>query len=159
GCSAEVLASRASAVPVRVMQVWAAEGYAELDFAQRRLTLVQPSEEVRRRGLDPAQLDPASRARLRDELFGRHLETLVIDGAGQDQLSSELQEFVSCVRTGSTPRVPGSAGRDGVALGEAILEAIRAHAWDGPAGALRGPHQLPPPLGPLFRPTPERDAA
>jgi predicted dehydrogenase len=154
GCCAELMASRATAVPARVMQVWAAEGYAELDFAQRRLTLVQPSEEVRRRGLDPAQLDPASRACLREELFGRHLETRVISGNMQDQLSAELQDFVACVRSGAEPRVTGTAGRDAIALAGAILHEIRTHAWDEASSGLRGPHQLPSPHGPLF----QRDA-
>ncbi len=130
GCTAELFASRAAAVPARVMQIWAAEGYAELDFAQRRLTLVQPSTDVRRHGLDPARLDPASRARLREELFGRHLETRVIDGKVRDQLTAELQHFVHCVRTGSTPAVSGDDARETVALASAIIDAIRAHAWD-----------------------------
>lgn len=130
GCTADLMASRATAVPSRVMQIWAAEGYAELDFAQRRLTLVQPSAEVRSRGLDPARLDPASRARLREELFGRHLETRVIDGKVRDQLTAELQHFVHCVRTGSTPLVSGADAREAVALAGAIVSAIRAHAWE-----------------------------
>jgi predicted dehydrogenase len=159
GCSAEVTASRAAATPSRVMQVWAAEGYAELDFAQRRLTLVQPSEEVRRRGLDPARLDPASRARLREELFGRHLETCVIDGKQQDQLTAELQHFVACVRSGSEPRVTGTHARDAVAVAATILHEIRTHAWDEPAAGLRGPHQLPAPRGPLFQRVADQDVA
>jgi predicted dehydrogenase len=159
GCSAEVTANRAAALPSRVMQVWAAEGYAEVDFAQRRLTLVQPSEEVRRRGLDPDRLDPASRARLRDELFGRHLETCVIDGKQQDQLSAELQHFVACVRSGSEPRVTGSHARDAVAVAAAILHEIRTHTWDEPAAGLRGPHQLPQPRSPLFQRAADQDVA
>jgi predicted dehydrogenase len=150
GCTAEVMASRASAVPSRVMQVWAAEGYAELDFAQRRLSLVQPSEDLRRHGLDPARLDPAARARLRDELFGRHLESCVIDGKAEDQLTAELQHFIACIRAGGTPRVSGFAGRDAVALAAAILAEIRGHAWDA-ASELRGPHRLPAANGLLFQ--------
>ncbi len=153
GCVAELLASRASAAPSRVMQVWAAEGFAELDFAQRRLTMVQPSEEVRRHGLDAARLDPASRARLREELFGRHLETQVIDGRAQDQLSAELRDFVQCVRTGVAPRVGASDGRAAIALAEQVLTEVRAHSW-GETRATCGPTDLPPPLGRLF----ERDA-
>src|SRR5262249_26781531 len=76
GCIANVNASRASFVVRRQMQVWSPEGYAGLDFANRKLTLVQPSSDLRRNGLDPARLDPARRALLKDELFGRHLEVL-----------------------------------------------------------------------------------
>jgi predicted dehydrogenase len=149
GCTAELLASRASAAASRIMQVWAAEGFAELDFAQRRLTLVQPSDEVRRRGLDPAQLDSASRARLREELFGRHLHRRVIDGKGQDQLTAELRHFVACVRCGSEPRVSATDARSAIALAAAIMHEIRVHAWGGPSKG-RGPHQLPAPFGTLF---------
>jgi predicted dehydrogenase len=159
GCTAEVTASRATAVPSRVMQVWAAEGYAELDFGQRRLTLVQPSAELRRNGLDPARLDLATRARVREELFGRHLETCVIDGKAQDQLTAELQHFITCVRAGGTPRVTGVAGRDAVALATAIIADIRNHAWDPAAAELRGPHQLPAPHGLLFQRAADQDVA
>jgi predicted dehydrogenase len=131
GCVAEVAASRASPTPQRTMQVWAAEGFAELDFAQRRVTLVQPSEQVRQHGLDPRRLDPASRARIRDELFTRHLETITIDGRAQDQLTAELRHFVDCVRTGAEPRVAGRHGRDAVAVAETIVQQIRAHQWTG----------------------------
>jgi predicted dehydrogenase len=158
GCTAELMASRASATPARVMQVWAAEGFAELDFAQRRLTLVQPSDEVRCHGLDPARLDPASRARLREDLFVRHLETRVIDGKTQDQLTAELQDFIACVRSGKRPRVSGADARDAVALAHDILHAVRDHAWQGPA-PLHGPNHLPLPLGPLFERAADQDVA
>src|SRR5207248_4983579 len=59
GCVATVSVSRASCTPARSMQVWGPEGYARVDFSKRKLTLVQPSEEVRRHGLDPRRLDPA----------------------------------------------------------------------------------------------------
>jgi predicted dehydrogenase len=157
GCVAEVTASRASAAPLRVMQVWAVEGYAELDFAQRRITLVQASDGVRRNGLDPLRLDPISRARLRDELFGRHLHTRVINGRACDQLTAELQEFVAAVRERNRPRVNGEDARSAVALAGGILAQIRTHAW-GDAGAT-GPLHLPPPLGLLFPDDAAQDVA
>jgi predicted dehydrogenase len=156
GCTAEVTASRATAIPARVMQVWAAEGYAELDFGQRRLIMVQPSPEVRAQGLDPARLDPASRARIRDELFVRHLQTCATDGKAQDQLTAELQHFVACVRTGKPSRVSGADGRDAVALAGTILQEIRTHTWQM---GRRGPLQLPPPLAALFVPAADQEVA
>lgn len=146
GCVAEVTASRANPTASRTMQVWADEGYAEVDFAQRRLTLIQPSETVRRHGLDPTRLDPASRARLREELFGRHLEVLTLDGKAQDQLTCELQEFVQSVRTGAAPRCGGAEARDAIALAEAILDQVR--------GSCR-----PMTAGPLFTPRAGQDVA
>lgn len=159
GCVADVTASRAHPASQRTMQIWGPEGYVEADFGQRKITLLQPSDAVRRNGLDPAQLDPASRARLRDELFGRHLELATIDGQAQDQLTCELTEFVDSVRTGKRPRVTGADARAAVALAERVLFAIEHHSWTGDVDGAKGPHDLPAPAGLLFSNTVQREAA
>ncbi|MSQ95333.1 MAG: Gfo/Idh/MocA family oxidoreductase [Gemmataceae bacterium] len=150
GCVAELTASRASPMAARTMQLWGPEGYAEVDFGSRKLALVQPSEEVRRHGLDPARLDPASRSRICEELFTRHFEMLTIDGKAQDQLTCELQDFVTCVRTGQTPRVSGKDGLAALDVAEQILRSLREHTWDGTLAGPKGPLQLPAPSGLLF---------
>jgi len=153
GCVANVTASRASAVCQRKMRIWSPEGYASVDFAKRRLTLIQPSEALRRQGLDPSKLDPAARAMLQEELFGRHLQVLERDcDTGGDQLTRELQDFVHCVRNDVRPRAGGEEGRDAVRLATQILESIRSHAWEGDAGGPTGPNHLPPLRGTFFRP-------
>jgi len=152
GCVATVSASRASSIPSRQMQVWAPEGYVRVDFSTRKLTLMQSSDEVRRQGLDPRRLDPASLARLKDELFSRHLQLMELDRNQGDQLTRELQHFVQCVRTGATPRVSAVDGRNAIELAQRILHAMRTHRWNGRADGPAGPMQLPAPLGPLFGP-------
>jgi predicted dehydrogenase len=145
GCVAEVTASRASPTATRMMQLWGPEGYAEVDFGARKLTLVQPSAEVRERGLDPARLDPASRSRIREELFTRHLELLTVDGKATDQLTAELREFVTSVQTGHAPRVTGKDGLAAVQVAERILGSLKTHRVDaahsGPRGLLF-PHRV-----------------
>jgi predicted dehydrogenase len=152
GCVATVSVSRASTTPSRAMQVWGPEGFVRVDFARKKLTLLQPSEDVRRHGLDPRRLDAASQARLKDELFGRHLHVAELDRNQGDQLTRELQHFVDCVRTGQAPRVSGEDGRAAVALAHRILDSMRQHRWDGKADGPAGPTALPAPLGPLFIP-------
>jgi predicted dehydrogenase len=159
GCVADVTASRASPAPQRRMHVWAPEGYARLDYGKRKLTLVQPSARLRREGLDPRRLAPAELARLKEEFFGRHLEVLELDRNQGDQLTRELQEFVTCVRTKASPRVGGTAGLNAIALAARVLESIRGHAWEGHGQGPTGPLHLPAPLGPLFPPGPEEAAA
>lgn len=136
GAVAHVTASRATARPKRRLRVWAPEGYAGVDFLHRRLTLVQPSEELRRDGLDVARLDPVSRARLKDEVFGRYLETEHIDCDRGDQLTAELRDFVRCVRAGTRPRVSGSDGRAALELAHRVLECVHACEFERPAGRL-----------------------
>lgn len=144
GCVADVAASRAHPEARRQMHIWGPEGYAGLDFAGRSVTLVQPSEQVRRHGLDPARLDPASRSRLKEELFDRHLETLTIDCRQQDQLTCELRQFLDCIRNNRQPLVSGQVGCDAIALAERILGCMSRHAWNSASSGTPGAWQPPP---------------
>jgi predicted dehydrogenase len=151
GCVAHVTASRISPLPKRRMRIWAPEGYAGLDFMSGRLTLVQPSDELRRHGLSYAHLDPARRSALRDEIFGRHLlcrsQTCAADA---DALTRELGHFVRCVRTGARPRVSGEEGRAAVALACRVLDGVRTHQWEGRPDGPTGPNDMPAPAGRLI---------
>ena len=158
GCVAELLANRASPEPARRMQIWGHEGHADVDFSQRRVTLIQPTEAVRREGLNPSKLAAADRATLREDLFTKYLPTKTIDGQAKDQLTAELDDFVTSVRTGCSPRVTIQAGRDAVALAERILRATRQHRHDA-ADHPSGPHRLPFPTGPLYPVEDERQVA
>ncbi len=153
GCVAHVTASRITRTAKRRLRVWAPEGYAGIDFVTRKLTLVQQSEEVRRHGLQVEQLDPTRRAQLKDEVFGRYLQVLNLDGDRKgDQLTAELKHFVDCVRRGQTPRVSGEDGRNALELAERVLQAVRSHQWDGNANGHTGPNHMPMPAGYLFSP-------
>ena len=162
GCVASVTASRISPRPKRKLRVWAPEGYAGIDFVEKRLTLVQPSQEVRRRGLSQLELDPSRREQLKQEWFGKHMETLELECTrSTDQLTAELSHFVRCVQTGSTPRVTGEDGRDALALADRILASVQRHSWTGKAEGPMGPKGMPFPKGKLFEPEHEegREAA
>jgi predicted dehydrogenase len=149
GCVAEVLASRASPQQARTMQIWGAEGFADIDFGQRKVTLMQPTDDVRRHGLNPNRLDSASRAKIREELFTKYLPLTTIDGQAKDQLTAEISHFADCVRTGRAPRVGAEAGRDAVALAERIVSATKTYRRDA-ADPLTGPHLAPATLGKRF---------
>ena len=151
GCTADVRASRVHPTAVRRMQVWAPEGFAAADLAQRKLSLTQPDAHLRQGRLDSRRLDAAAAASLKAELFGRRLQTRELEcTAAGDQLTRELLEFVDCVRTGRRPRVDGRAGRDAVELAGRVLDAMAAHHWNGTADGPTGPWRLPAPLGTLF---------
>ncbi len=152
GCIAHVTASRVAQSARRRLRAWAPEGYAGIDFVHKRLTLVQPSDQLRLHGLKVADLDPEARDTLRDELFRKHLESQELDCDRGDQLTNELSHFVRCVRLGKKPRVTGEDGREALALAERILASVRTHAWDGAGGTCLGTGGLPGPLGKLFAP-------
>ncbi len=153
GCVAHLTASRVSPRPKRKMRIWAPEGYAGIDFCDKRLTLVQPSAEVRARGLNARAVAPEARQELQEQVFKRHLQMRELNCAGSnDQLTNELREFLHCAGVGATPRVSGAAGRDAIALAERVVTALRAHSWTNNANGPIGPDDLPPPAGWLFEP-------
>jgi predicted dehydrogenase len=151
GCVAHVTASRISPHPKRRLRIWAAEGYAGIDFMQGRLALVQPSDELRRHGLNVAHLDPARRGALKDEIFTRYLLSQEqVCTSAEDQLTRELRHFVDCVRTGSRPRVSGEDGLAAVALAMRVLTSLREHQWEGRPDGPTGPANMPAPIGRLI---------
>lgn len=161
GCVAHVTASRVSQHNKRRLRVWAPEGYAGIDFVKKQLILVQPSEKLRKRGLQTAHLDAAGKVALKDEIFGKHLESLELDCSNRgDQLTSELKHFIQCVRSGRRPRVTGEDGREALALAQRILQAIAQHSWNGSNDPkAMGVPGFPAPLGSLFTTEVERREA
>src|SRR5262249_13226452 len=151
GCIAQLSASRVSRGPSRRMQIWAPEGFVGIDFARRRVTFAQPSEELRRHAIEAGGWP-----RLKDEVYGRYLQVQEPDCLGGGQLTKELQHFIRCVQTGARPRVSVEDGRAAIALATRVLESIHAHQWDGHAGGATGPLDTPLPLGSLFMPPGDR---
>jgi predicted dehydrogenase len=154
GCIANLTASRASGAALRRMRIWSPEGYAHLDLAKRTLTFVQPSPELQTRGLPAGAL-----SRIKEDMFERYLQVLRLERKEGDQLTRELREFIGCLTTGESPRVGGEEARNALALAHQVIDSLAAHQWEGHADGPIGPHQLPAPLGPLFRPAQGEAAA
>src|SRR4051812_40042527 len=73
GCVANLTASRVSYVAARKMRLWGAEGFATLDFATRKGTLVRPSEQLRGGRLDLAGVDLSQPSAVKEHVFGKIL--------------------------------------------------------------------------------------
>jgi predicted dehydrogenase len=166
GCVANLSASRTSFAPAprRQMQIWGESSFAAIDFGNRTAHVVHPCEAVLQRRFNYASLSPDEKATFQDRLFTEILPVEPVEVETRNALADELAEFVAAIRDQQPVRVPASAGRDAVAVAEAILASIRTHAWhgrhDGPVGPLatpepailRGPHWHPAPQpGPVRR--------
>jgi predicted dehydrogenase len=150
GCVANLSASRASRAPARTMHVWCERGLASLDFAARTATMVHPSEAILSRTLDVERVSMAERGLLKERLYDDHLPIVQLTTEPCDAITAELSDFRDSIVLGRTPRVPGEAGRDAVAVAEQVIEAIAAHSWDHADERLRGQGRR----GPLALPTP-----
>lgn len=148
GCVATLVASRVARQPRRVMHLVGSEGWATIDFGQRRVEYVQPSATLRH--MDIRCLDPGALNQFREHWFSKCFDSQVLDFQGVDQLTAELRHFVDCVREQQTPRVSGVDGLAAMELAERVLASLRQHAWEGDLGGPCGPCDLPIASGLLF---------
>jgi len=154
GSVANLTASRASYTPTRKMRIWGAEGYASLDFSARQVTLVRPSEQLRRGRLDLEGVDLSQPAAVREHLFGKVLRVDRVQPAPVEPLALELANFVDAARGLSRPEVSGEDALRAIRLADQVLRSLEAHRWDAepvaaaaaptaePASFLQGPHAL-----------------
>ncbi len=153
GMVASLTASRASYTPARKMRIWGAEGYASLDFAARKATLIRPSDQLKSGRLDLDGVDLGQPAAVREHLFGKVLRVDHVQAESPDpvELNLELDDFVKAAQGQSKPRVSGEEALQAVRLADQILKSLDAHRWNGESAAipaapvetvsvLRGPH-------------------
>ncbi len=151
GMVASLTASRASYTPTRKMRIWGAEGYASLDFAARKATLIRPSEQLRKGRLDLEGVDLAQPSAVREHLFGKVLRVDHVHAEAMEPLALELADFVKAAQGLSRPRVSGEEALRAVRLADQVLRSLDAHRWNGEAAlipapqvesnsVLRGPH-------------------
>jgi predicted dehydrogenase len=155
GSIANVTASRASYTPTRKMRIWGAEGYASLDFALKKATVVRPSEGLKRGKLDLDGVDLSQPTAVREHLFGKVLRVDKVEPEPLEPLALELADFVNAARGISRPKVSGEDALRAVKLADQVLRSLEIHRWnadspplspDSPsfppesASVLRGPH-------------------
>ena len=116
GLVANLTASRVSRERMRKFRIFQSDAYFAIDFAARRAEVI-----VRKPGATfppGAAAGPEALARL---LAG--LEHSEIDaGADPEPLAAEITAFVTHVREGTAPDPGGDAGRQAVALAEAVAK-------------------------------------
>jgi predicted dehydrogenase len=157
GVMAHLRASRVSSRSSRKLWCLGAEGFAEIDFAERRLNLTQPSHRLRSEGIEFDRLTPRQIGEVRERLFVDYLESLEITRKEGDQLTLELRHFLNCIRQDRQPKVSGREGLQAVAVATQIIEAMNRREWAYGHSA-KGPKELLPlTRGQLFEPG--RDAA
>ncbi len=139
GCLADLTASRASFVTARHMQLFTADGYAQVDFGQKTTTFVELSPVLRQSGFHPEELLASQRAEIRDQLFENILPKRSVTPAGEDQLTAELTDFLAAVRDGTAPKTSAADALRGIEVAERILEQVAEHCWDGDPNGRRGP--------------------
>lgn len=140
GCVANLTASRLALKTERKLRIFSETAYVSLNYQKRdgvvirRAANAEELERVRDQIADGADLSDLDYSEL------IQLDELKMDMPdGQDDpLTAELSSFLAAVRDGTTPEVDAEAGLAAVEAAERVVEAIRAHQWEGvPAGRVR----------------------
>lgn len=143
GCIANLTASRVSYENQRQMQVFTPSSFAAIDFGNRNATFVDPAESILERSFAGESLSGPEREHIKNNLF----ETLLCKQTNPPQevnaIVEEQQDFALAIASDSQPQVPGTAGRDALAVAHQILDQVAQHQWDGKEGLRQGPLALP----------------
>jgi predicted dehydrogenase len=143
GCVAQLTASRVSPEQRRTMNIFTSRSTTSINFATHEASLIKPREDVLRRKFRVDRLSAEERAYWKEHLFEELLVRTQHAAAKANAIQEEQRDFVTSIRTGKTPRVDGSAGRDAIAVAELILAKIDQHAWDGTPAGRHGPFAMP----------------
>jgi predicted dehydrogenase len=141
GCIANLSASRVSYEPRRLMQVYAENAFASIDFGAATTRIVRPSQRVRRGEIDFARLSPEEKQQVRENFFTDVMPLEELQVERRNAILDEQHDFVISIRTGQTPQVTGPQGRQALAVAEQILAQIAMPPIPGASvPSLSGPH-------------------
>ncbi len=144
GLVADLSACRCQPTAVRQMHLWGADGFATLDFSNKSMRYVMPSEDITAGRLRAPEMSPEGIQDLKETIFQKHLVPGETTCPGpHDALTSELIDFVAAIRQQRAPRVDGRAGQRAIEVAERILQAMEKHAWTGHPSNPMGPRELP----------------
>lgn len=141
GCVADLSAGRVSPTVTRTFQVWSANGCVTLNFAEKQVTRIAPTQ-LLHSGPSPislAQQPGANVEQLKQEIFDEYLKVQTVTVPIRDALSAELHEFVQSIQLGMKPRCGGAEGLLALQTAEKILASIEQHQWEGNSQGMVGP--------------------
>ncbi len=139
GAVANLTASRVSAERMRKLRVFQRSGYLSLDLAARtgsflRLRGALPSLAAPGADGDGARASEAAPAAPLGLQLSDIVERIELTGDdGSEPLALELASFRDAIRDGAGPAVPGTEGREALAVTLAIQERIENHVADSRA--------------------------
>ena len=106
---------------------------------------------VREGTFDYDELSADEKLAFKERLFRDILPLESLEIESRNALADELRDFVDTIRTARAPRVDARAGRDAVAVAEAVLDSLRTHRRAAAGSELSAP-RIDTPLPNILRP-------
>lgn len=138
GCVAQLGASRVACEPKRQMRVYGRDWYSEIDFATRSCHVVRGPKTA---GWQSRRYTPADRAHLMSVVFDDVLSKRDLNVPDGNPILDELRDFVTSIRTGSSPIVTGDAGLDAVDIAQQVIQRIASRQPQQTVPIFRAPNR------------------
>jgi predicted dehydrogenase len=128
---ADLTASRMNPCAERTLQVWSTNGFVSADLQNRTVSCWQPAarlaaDQTLVHDIIAATPNPLT---LKDEVFSKWMKHEVLQASSADALTAELKDFVSCIRTGSRPRVSGEDAVRAMEVADQVLAGMAQWSW------------------------------
>ena len=142
GGVANLTASRCSFQNERSMQIFGTDGFAAVDLATNKLTVVKVPGWIRERHYDLLDTTPEQQAFIREKLFEKILTKHEVVIERSNAILNEQKDWITAIRTGATPLVSGEQGKQAVEIAQAVLDSLATHRWSQSSPATTGPFGL-----------------
>ena len=129
GAVVNLTASRMSYRPERTMQVYAENGFAEIDFGTPSLNLIRPTMQQWETIAQAKHFTATAQADLRDHLFDKYLPLTEVPIEKQNAILLEQHDFVQSIISSTLPRVTGDHGLQALEVADEIIAQVEAHEW------------------------------
>lgn len=144
GAVANLTASRCSYSPERTMQIFGTDGFANIDFAQSKVSFVEVPAFMKGRQVDFFALDEQQKQFVRESLFSRVLPLQEVEIERTNAILDEQRDFFEAIQGGRRVRVPAQQGAEAVAVAQSVLDSIGSHCWSEGAATMTGPMPMLP---------------
>ena len=131
GVIADITASRMNPTAERTIQVWSTDGFVSADLHTRTVKSWKPVVPL---AANPGMVHDIVAATpnplmLKDEVFTKWITNEEIQASAADALTAELRDFVTCIRTGSRPRVSGEDAVKAMEVADRVLAGMAKWSW------------------------------
>lgn len=131
GVFIDLTSSRMNPVGERSIQVWSSEGFASADLQSRKVTTWKPCAAI---AANPGMVHDIVSATpnpltLKDEVFTKWMKKEEHQASSADALTSELRDFVECIRHQGVPQVPGEAAVAAMEVADRVLNGMSLWSW------------------------------
>jgi predicted dehydrogenase len=124
GCVADITASRVAMKTERKIRLFCPDAYLSLDYAAKSGVLYRKSPKLTPEYVKSLATDARTIEDLRGLVFGNLLTVERIEMGDHDQLEMELVDFLTAVRNGTDPMVPGRDALKAVNAASLVLTSI-----------------------------------